>query len=97
MIGPGIDHNGSALPAGSAFTQILDQKTLDECARALDRPLLPHEVKILDDMLVLLRKQNQKKFKRGKITQMHSVDEIVSLFVDRVKLGGAIRRIATAG
>ena len=85
MIGPVVDHEGHALPDGSAFTQILDQRTLDECARALGRPLWNHEVNILDSLLVALRKQNQKKVKQGKPEQIHSVDELVHIFIDRVR------------
>lgn len=86
MIHPNTDHDGAPLPAGSAFTQILDQNTLDECARAIGRPLFDYEVKILDSLLVGLRKRNQKLARKEEFAKMHSVDEVVGVFVERVKL-----------
>ena len=78
------DHEGKPLPSGSMFTKLVTQKILDECQRGVGRPLWQHEVAILDDMMLLMQKQNRKKVKQGRPEKIHSVDELVALFVERV-------------
>lgn len=85
MIGPGTDHEGNALPEGSTFTAVLAQKHLDECSRALGRPLWNFEVKILDRLMEIQAKVNNKLAKQGKLSRTHSMDELVALFIVRVQ------------
>lgn len=40
-----------SLPPGSMYTQVLTQAMLDECTRALGRPLFEREVRWLDRVL----------------------------------------------
>ena len=70
----------AALPPGSMYSAIVTQELLDECARALCRPLWDFEVKVLDMMLLAQGKANIKLAKMGKPERTHSADEIVSLF-----------------
>jgi len=79
------DHDGNSLPAETAFSRIVEQRHLDECHRALGRPLLAFEFKILEDMMLLVNKQNRKATRNFEINKIHSVDELVSIFVERVQ------------
>ena len=66
-------------------TNLLTQKQLDECSRALGRPLWNFEVKILDEVLCAQDRVNRKLARRGMVTRCHSMDEVVHLFVERVR------------
>lgn len=71
-------------PADQMHTQLLTQRYLDECSRAIGRPLWDYEVKILDDLMVIQSKVNRKLAKQGKMGRTHSMDELVHLFCERV-------------
>ena len=73
------------LPKGSMYSAILTQELLDECARALGRPVWDFEVKILDMMLLAQGRANIKLNKMGKANRTHSADEIIHLFCQVVK------------
>lgn len=72
------------LPPGAMYTSIVTQELLDECARALRRPLWDFEVKVLDMMLLAQGKANIKLAAMGKPERTHSADEIVHLFCECV-------------
>lgn len=72
------------VPTGTLQTQTLTQRHLDECARALSRPLWDYEVKILDEICTVQLKVNAKLARKGAIARTHDVDEVVSVFVSRV-------------
>lgn len=67
------------------ITQVMTQKHLDECSSALGRPLWDFEVKILDDVLAAQHEANRKLAKLGQLGRGHSLDEVVGVFVERVK------------
>lgn len=65
-------------------TRELTQKHLDECRRALGRDLWDFEVRILDYILVAQAQVNYTLLKRGQATRMHSLDQAVAVFIERV-------------
>jgi hypothetical protein len=72
------------VPSDSMRTELLTQRHLDECSRAIGRPLWDYEVKILDDLMTVQEKVNRKLAKQGKLNRTHSLDELVHLFCQRV-------------
>lgn len=72
------------VPSDTAHTQLLTQKMLDECARAIGRDLWDYEVKILDEILAAQDKVNLKLTKKGQLGKTHSLDEVVHVFCQRV-------------
>lgn len=96
MIGPDDTGGMTPIPAGEGdpgesnvegmqFTRRLTQEQLDQCVRFLGRHLLPHEVKILDELLVVQDKVNRKLAKLGKINQAHTPGQVLEVFCDRVR------------
>lgn len=81
------------VPKGMMFTAIVTQEILDECTRALGRPLWDYEAKLLDVMLLAQGRANIELNRRGKPERTHSADEIVNLFVNEVKLLQMKRRL----
>ena len=80
------EHHGMVpLPKGSMYSAIITQELLDECARALGRPVWDFEVKMLDMMMLAQGRANIKLNKMGKADRTHSADEIVHLFCEVVK------------
>jgi hypothetical protein len=81
--------------SSTAFTKALDQKTLDEAARGLGRPLWDFEVQILDEILTAQKRVNETLARRGEIGRSHSTDEVVSIFIRQVKRAQKAQRKAT--
>ena len=79
------EHGMTALPPGVAYSSIVTQELLDECARALGRPVWDFELKVLDMMLLAQGRANIQLAKMGKSERKHSADEIVALFCRVVK------------
>lgn len=72
------------VPSDSMRTDLLTQRHLDECSRAIGRPLWDYEVKILDELMTVQEKVNRKLTKNGQLKKTHSLDELVHLFTERV-------------
>jgi hypothetical protein len=72
------------LPNETAASPVVTQRHLDECTRALGRPLWDFEFGILQDMLLTLEGINRKALKKG-IIQGFSMDELVNVFIERVQ------------
>lgn len=72
------------LPPGSMFTKHVTMTHLKECERAINRPLLKHEVQVLDGIMHAQHCANTRLARRGAINGNHSMDEVVSVFVDRL-------------
>ena len=79
------DITSKPLPAETAASPVVTQRHLDECTRALGRPLWEFEFGILQDMLLTLQGINKKAAKKG-ILQGYSMDELVSIFIERVQM-----------
>lgn len=92
MIQPSQDA-GSALPPETAMSEIVTQKDLDECARALGRPLWTHEFKILERLLMERHEFNQQVKLQGRTHEMRSLDELVHFFIKRVQLAEAKKMV----
>lgn len=85
MIDGNIAATGMEALPQMVSTNLLTQKQLDECSRALGRPLWNFEVKILDEVLCAQNQANKKLARRGQLTHTHSLDEVVSVFVERIR------------
>ena len=81
----GDDITGKPLPNETAASPVVTQRHLDECARALGRPLWQFEFGILQDMLLTIEGTNRKAAKKG-VLQGFSLDEVVSIFIERVQI-----------
>ena len=77
-------HPDQPLPPETAMSPIVTQRHLDECTRALGRPLDPFEFKVLEEMLLKVEKMNHKHLRRYQIEQVHSLDELVVVFCQRI-------------
>ena len=77
-------HPDQPLPPETAMSPIVTQRHLDECTRALGRPLDPFEFKVLEEMLLKVEKMNAKHLRRYEIGQVHSIDELVTVFCQRI-------------
>lgn len=73
------------VPQNTMRTQCVTQVMMDECRRALGRDLWDYEVVILDNMMVELQRQNRLMARAGKYAELHSTDELVHLFIDRLQ------------
>lgn len=72
-------------PTGVYMGTTITQRDLDEAVRALGRPLWDFETRILDEILTAQKMVNRKMLKEMRIDKIHSLDEVIHLFVERVK------------
>lgn len=77
-------HGMTPLPGVYQGTTIT-QRDLEEAMRALGRPLYDFETRILDEILTAQAMVNRRKLKEYKIDEIHSLDEVIHLFVEQVK------------
>jgi hypothetical protein len=77
-------HPDQPLPPETAMSPIVTQRHLDECTRALGRPLDAFEFKVLEEMLLKLEAMNRKYLRKYHVEKTHSLDELVRVFVDRI-------------
>ena len=69
---------GSALPAGAMFTQILTQQMLESAMSAMGRPLTVREVQLLDNVVT---REHQRRLGLS----MPTTDELTARFVAESK------------
>jgi hypothetical protein len=72
-------------PVGVYHGTTITQGDLDEAARALGRPLWDFETRILDEILTAQKMVNARWLKEMRIERIHSLDEVIHIFVERVK------------
>ncbi len=77
-------HGMTELP-GVYHGTTITQKDLEEAMRALGRPLYDFETRILDEILTAQKMVNARMLKEMRIEKIHSLDETIHLFVERVK------------
>lgn len=77
-------HGMTPMP-GVYMGHTITQKDLDEAVRALGRPLYDFETRLLDMFLTAQKMANAKMLKELRIEKIHSLDEVIHLFVERVK------------
>ena len=71
--------------ADHGFKAIVTEPMLDYCKRELGRPLDGFEFGVLQDMLSLLSKTNHMLRKKGHAEKVKSLDQLVEVFVERVR------------
>lgn len=76
---------GMTQVAGVYNGTTITQADLEEAMRALGRPLYDFETRILDEILTAQKMVNRKMLKEMRIDKIHSMDETIHLFVERVK------------
>ena len=72
-------------PLGVYHGTTITQGDLEEAMRALGRPLWDFETRILDEILTAQKMVNARWLKEMRIEKIHSLDEVIALFVQRVK------------
>lgn len=80
-----LEANTGMQATGIQYTQMVTQQQLDECSRAMGRPLFDFEVRVLDDVLSAQARVNKKLAKMGELGRTHSLDEVVHVFTDRLR------------
>ncbi len=68
------------------FRKIVTDEMLDYCKRELGRPLDQFEFGVLQDMLLLLSRTNHMLKKKGHPEKVKSLDQLVEVFVERVRV-----------
>ena len=77
---------GSGMEATGVYHgTTITQGDLEEAMRALGRPLWDFETRILDEILTAQAMVNRRMLKEMRIDKIHSLDETIHLFVERVK------------
>lgn len=80
-------------PPETAMSPIVQQKDLDECMRALGRPLWDYEFRVLEEMMLKEHDINQRLKAQGKGHQMKSLDELVHIFIRRLQVAEAKKSV----
>ena len=84
----GLIPEGEA-PPGTMFTRHVTQKHLKECERAINRPLLPNEVKVLDEVMHAQHCANTSLARKGFADRGKSIDEVCEVFCERLTIYAA--------
>jgi hypothetical protein len=67
------------------FVPIISEAQLDYCKRELGRPLDEFERGVLQNMAVDLERANKTLRKKGMIKMIHPVEDLIQIFIDRVR------------
>lgn len=81
------------LPPNTAMSPVVQQKHLEEFTRSMGRPIYDFEFKILGEMMLNLDYANRRLAKAGQLRKVRSVDQLLEVFIERVRLAQA-RKLA---